>query len=104
MYVVLLTVAADGSSLIDLPTAQRVVGSNENYTAALAAARELRVAYYLHDRTGEVRVITEGESTGCAWTNPTLFQWLGGATLLHCGSYALAMEDTDLVHYEPQAA
>jgi hypothetical protein len=108
MYRVLRTVSDDGQMLTHLPTAQRLVGEHETYDAALAHAKSLRTALYQHKQTGEQRLFSALETTGCAYrdddeTAERTWRFVKAATFLAPRGYALAVEDKDLPMFEPKA-
>jgi hypothetical protein len=109
VYHVLRTVTDDGEMLTHLPTAERLVGDGfENYADALANAKALRTAAYQHKKTGEVRVLSELETTGAAYRDDSeqlfdVWGFLRAAELVGHRGYALAVEDTSLHLYEPKS-
>lgn len=100
-YHVLRTIAGT-VMLTDQPTAGRIVASMDDYSAALEAARGLRVDRYRHKVTGEVRELSDLVTGGCANRSNGVFRWVGAADLLDVVSYAIVVEDKDLSLYEPK--
>lgn len=109
MYRVLLTVNADGEMLTHLPTAERLVGDvHHDYQNALTFAKTLRTALYQHKKTGEQRLLSELDTTGCAYREDadeaaSVWRFVKASTMLAPRSYALVVEDKDLPMFEPKA-
>jgi len=109
MYRVLLTVNADGEMLTHLPVADRLVGEGHvNYDDALKAAKTLRTALYQHKQTGEQRLLSELDTTGCAYREDadaaaSMWRFVKASTYLAPRSYALAVDEKDLPLFEPKA-
>jgi hypothetical protein len=109
VYRVLRTIDDNGQMLIHLPTAERLVGDgHHDYGAALAHAKSLRTALYQHKKSGEQRLFSELDTTGCAYREDadeaaSVWRFVKAATYLAPRSYALVVEDKDLPMYEPKA-
>lgn len=99
-YAVLLT-TAEGKSLADKPTRDRTLYKGLRYDEALEKARLYRVTRYIDRRTGDIFEMREADTAGCAYSNPRLYETLNRVELLETLSYALPVDEADLVHYEP---
>jgi hypothetical protein len=78
-----------------------VLYSKLRYPEALKKARQYRVLRYLNRRTGEIFEPREADTAGCAYTNPELYDRINRSELLEVVSYAIPVDASDLVLYEP---
>lgn len=103
-YVVLRTIADDGTSLIHLPTAERIVSTHESYWDALDGAKKLRTATWRHKKTGEERRYSALDTDGCAYKDDqTVWDFVSYAEYVPgVGGYALPIEEDSLYMYEPR--
>lgn len=102
-HIALLTMDADGNTLTDRPTSERIIATSDNYLTVLAACRAHRVNTYRHRGTHEVRTLSESDRAGCVRTNPELFAWITGADVVKHGEYAIPVTPGMLHTYEPGA-
>lgn len=101
-YTVLRTVEPNGKHITDQPVAGRILATGDSYPEMLEVARRNRCNTW--QKGDEVRVLTEQQTTGCAWTDEALFDWLHNAELLKLGSYAVVVNTANLAAYGPVAA
>lgn len=78
-----------------------VLYSDLRYSEALEKARQYRVLRYQHRPTGEIFEPRESDTAGCAYTNPELYDRINRSELLEVVSYAIPVDASDLVLYEP---
>jgi len=104
-YVVLRTVA-NGEHITHLPTARRLVPTDEpitDYQHALTLARDNRTDLYRHRVTGEELVLTETQTVGCKDdADPSLFTWVSRAERVKGLDYALPLDRAELGMFEPK--
>jgi len=92
-----------GEWLTDQPTQDRIYATFGTYATALATARALRLARYVHRDSGRERTLSERRIAGCALHDRDLYVWLQGARRVETRSYAVVVEANDRPLYEPSA-
>lgn len=104
-YVVLRTIA-HGKHITHLPTAERIVPTDEpitDYHAALTLAYAHRSSRYQHRETGDERVLTESQTIAAtSGHDQELLTWLSRASPVETISYALPLERAQLGMFEPK--
>lgn len=106
MYEVLQTIDNDGKLLTDEHPNERVYLKTENYTEALTEAKSRRTSLYRHNRTGEIRLYSELDTTGAAYREDddgSVWRFVQASTIIGHRGYAIVVESKDLHLYDSKA-